>query len=92
MACKYSTQLFRLSNGETVECYSTDTRNGFCHHAEMYVAGRGLVHVRISYYNRTWERFRYESVLDRICANVYGDATSICAVEIDRPTTNWVKL
>ena len=40
------------------DCYTTDTRNGFCHHC----ISNGE-HSRISYYNRTWESFRYETVL-----------------------------
>lgn len=45
-----------------VRCYTTDTRNGFCHHA-MLSNGE---HTRVSYINRTWESFRYETCLERM--------------------------
>ena len=44
-------------------CDTTYTRDGFCHHAFLYGFGRYQEHTRAKYYNRTWERFTYESVL-----------------------------
>lgn len=41
-------------------CYSTNTRNGFCHTCHI---GDGITDTKISYYNRTWERYQFESVL-----------------------------
>lgn len=64
MVRKYDYQDFNfLVNGKeiNVRCYTTDTRTGFCHHAIC-----GDEHTRVSYYNRTWERFKYESVLERM--------------------------
>lgn len=56
----FSTEINGVSSYFT--CYTTSTRNGFCHHVEDY--SREL-HTRVSYYNRTWERFDYESALLR---------------------------
>lgn len=52
-------------NGEAVSfyCSTTRTRNGFCHHVFTWGMGKKNEHTRISYYNRTWERFEYESAL-----------------------------
>ena len=64
---RYNQQSFRaIINGEEVtlfRCYTTDTRSGFCHtaHSTYYDA----TDTKVSYYNRTWERFDYESVLKR---------------------------
>ena len=52
---------FLIDNGKreiVIRCNTTDTRNGFCHHA--YCEGE---HTRLSYINRTWESFRYETCL-----------------------------
>ena len=54
-------------NGKEFEfrCYTTDTRCGFCHTAHYVGWDYDLTDTKVSYYNRTWERFEYESVLKR---------------------------
>lgn len=54
-------------NGEeiTFRCYTTDTRSGFCHTAHLMGWKYDITDTKASYYNRTWERFEYESVLKR---------------------------
>jgi hypothetical protein len=54
-------------NGKEIEfrCYTTDTRNGFCHTAHYVGWEYEINDTKASYYNRTWERFEYESVLKR---------------------------
>lgn len=54
-------------NGEeiTFRCHTTWTRNGFCHTAHYTGWDYSITDSKISYYNRTWERFTYESVLKR---------------------------
>ena len=52
-------------NEVTFRCYTTWTRNGFCHTAHYTGWDYSLTDTKASYYNRTWERFEYESVLKR---------------------------
>ena len=54
-------------NGKEIEfrCYTTDTRCGFCHTAHYVGWDYDITDTKVSYYNRTWERFEYESVLKR---------------------------
>lgn len=54
-------------NGKEIEfrCYTTDTRCGFCHTAHLMGWEYDITDTKASYYNRTWERFEYESVLKR---------------------------
>ena len=54
-------------NGKEIEfrCYTTDTRCGFCHTAHYVGWDYDMTDTKVSYYNRTWERFEYESVLKR---------------------------
>lgn len=40
-----------------------DTRNGFTHKTEMYINGFPVREARRNYLNRTWERYRYQSVM-----------------------------
>ena len=67
MAVKqYDIQHFTAKvNGQdiTFRCYTTDTRSGFCHTAICTTWGIDTTPSKVSYYNRTWERFEYETVL-----------------------------
>lgn len=52
-------------NGERINfyCWTTDTKNGFCHHVWAVGGGKDYEHTRVSYFNRTWETFEYETAL-----------------------------
>ena len=69
MATKwYNQQNFSASvNGREYSfyCHTTSTRNGFCHTVETLADGSWLRDTKISYINRTWERFDYETALKR---------------------------
>ena len=69
MAVKqYDIQYFTAKvNGKEIEfrCYTTNTRCGFCHTAHYVGWDYDINDTKVSYYNRTWERFEYESVLKR---------------------------
>lgn len=62
-------------NGEeiTFRCYTTDTRSGFCHTAHLMGWKYDITDTKTSYYNRTWERFEYESVLKRAIDKLPAD-------------------
>lgn len=62
---------FKKLNGEelVLSCYSKDTRNGFYHKCETL---DGEMFARVSYLNRTWERFDFESVLYRFFDKYYS--------------------
>jgi hypothetical protein len=65
-----SEQTFNIGNGLTIECRSERTRYGFRH---MAVARMGLHEVAKSkacYYNRTWERFEFESVIRGVASRL----------------------
>jgi hypothetical protein len=68
MTKQYNIQYFSAKvNGEeiTFRCYTTSTRNGFCHTAHYTGWDYSINDTKASYWNRTWERFDYESVLKR---------------------------
>jgi NADH:ubiquinone oxidoreductase subunit C len=68
MVKQYNVQYFTaIVNGKEIEfrCYTTDTRCGFCHTAHYCGWDYPMTDTKASYYNRTWERFDYESVLKR---------------------------
>lgn len=66
MVKQYDVRYFTAKvNGEEIgfRCYTTDTRCGFCHTAHLIGWKYSITDTKASYYNRTWERFEYESVL-----------------------------
>lgn len=70
MSKHYAVQNFDIGNN-TIHCFTTWTRNGFCHHAEYYDENFNfLAKRRVSYINRTWERFEYEECLKELAAKL----------------------
>lgn len=67
MATKiYNRKTFEFTvNGEKIYfyCNTTYTKNGFCHHVFAVGFGKDYEHSRVSYLNRTWESFPYETAL-----------------------------
>lgn len=67
MATKiYNRKTFEFTvNGEKIYfyCNTTYTKNGFCHHVYTVGCGKENEHSRLSYLNRTWESFEYETAL-----------------------------
>lgn len=43
-------------------CESRNTRNGFAHDCTLFVDGYIAEKAKCYYFNRTWERYQYESV------------------------------
>lgn len=63
---RYNTKTFDfVVNGEHVYfvCDTTNTKNGFCHHVFASGGGKYYEHSRVSYLNRIWESFQYETAL-----------------------------
>lgn len=63
---RYNNKTFVFTvNGEEIRfyCDTTNTQNGFCHHVFALGGGKDYEHTRVSYLNRTWETFDYETAL-----------------------------
>lgn len=75
MSKYYDMRIFNLDQDYTIVCNTQNTRYGFRHLASLCEKGyNNIGNTKICYYNRTWERFRYESVLrDLIDKNFKGD-------------------
>ena len=61
---KYNHEYFTATVGGkeiSFHCWTTSNPNGFCHYCYTWEYGNS----RCVYINRTWESFRYESVLSR---------------------------
>jgi len=55
---------FKINNHEIeFVCESRYTRSGFAHDCTLFVDGRYTTKCTAHYLNRTWERYRYQSVM-----------------------------
>ena len=79
-----------IVNGEpfSMTCDTTYTSDGFCHHAFLYGCGFYHEHTRVKYYNRTWERFTYESVLRAAVRKLPKEYRAPLELEIDTIATD----
>ena len=65
---QYDFKVFTLKNEEisrvkNVICFTENTRNGFKHVAVVESTNES---VKVNYINRTWESFKYETVLNKL--------------------------
>ena len=59
-------KLFQINKNIAIVCNWHNTRNGFKHTATLLYDGQERDEVKICYLNRTWERFEFESVLEKL--------------------------
>ncbi len=60
-------QKFELLNGITAVCESQKTRSGFRHVATLFSAsGAEIAKAKITYVNRTWESYQFQTVLIKL--------------------------
>ena len=57
---------FKIDERTKIVCKSQNTRQGFRHVAEYYKDGRLIESRSVSYLNRTWESYEYESVIEAL--------------------------
>lgn len=86
---RYNQKRFEADvNGVNYEfiCYSTNTRCGFCHTVQTWRDYRNITtDTKTSYYNRTWERFDYETTLENAIKKCpAADRAGLRAAIIDR--------
>ena len=66
----YGYKTFKLSNDIHIDCETYDTRYSWGHKAYLYVNGIEETYKKITYYNRTWEAYTYQSILSCIVDEV----------------------
>ena len=62
----YDIKTFEINENLKVNCWTEDTSYGFRHLAELDRDYCTIATAKSSYYNRTWECYQYESVLNRL--------------------------
>ena len=59
-------RIFKINENMEIVCDSVGTQYGFRHDARLFVDGCDVEKAKICYYNRTWERFEFESVIMKL--------------------------
>jgi len=62
----YDHKTFKITEDVTIYTKTQDTNYGFRHMATLFKNSRELKTVKCCYYNRTWESFKYESVIKKL--------------------------
>ena len=66
-------QIFQINKSLSVVCDVFKTKNGFKHTANLLRGGYfQLAYAICHYYNRTWERYEYETVLKKLYEKAEG--------------------
>jgi predicted nucleic-acid-binding protein len=85
-------KVFDVNKSIRVVAQSSGTRSGFKHEATLFVNGQQRETVKINYLNRTWERYEFESVLEKLLEKTtsLNDAgKKALAAFIKRDNTDW---
>ena len=70
-------KLFKLSEVYNVVCNWKRTSYGFKHEAVLLRNGNEAGKAKCSYYNRTWERYEFESVLVELVNKCFTGAEAV---------------
>jgi len=57
---------FKISERIQIRCSTQNSRTGFKHVARLVRDGDEIQTSTVSYYNRTWERYEYQSVMKQL--------------------------
>lgn len=66
----YGQKTFKLSDSVHIDCEAYETRYSWGHKAYLYVDDRQKAYKKITYYNRTWEAYTYQTILSCIVESV----------------------
>lgn len=65
-------KIFNLSKDYSVVCEWKKTRNAFKHVATITQKGQEVYSTKICYLNRTWEKYTFQSVLQKAIENYFS--------------------
>ena len=85
-------KIFKITQNIEVVCDWKKTRYGFKHEATLFKDGREVDKAKCCYYNRTWERYEYQSVLIRVIetsAYLSEEEKKVCLEYAEGDHTDW---
>jgi len=77
---------FKINNKIEIVCKSENTRNGFRHRATLFIDGQEKESTTIPYLNRTWERYEFQSVMQKLV-----DKSAYLTPQEKQFTQEWLK-
>lgn len=83
---------FKVTKRIEVVCESKSTRNGFKHEATLLLDGQSQDSVKINYLNRTWERFEFQSVMEKLSdktSHLSTDEKKVFTKFLEKDQTDW---
>jgi len=86
---------FKITDRVEVVCVSEKTRYGFRHLATLFVDGDEKETVKICYYNRTWEKYEFQSVLSAVInktGSISCQEQELCHEYINGDHTDWSQI
>lgn len=85
-------KVFKITDRIEAVCEWKKTRMAFKHEATLIKDGITHETVKICYQNRTWERYEYESVLQKLIEHTKAlttDEKALCKQFISKDHTDW---
>ena len=85
-------KIFKITEHIEVVCDWAKTRNGFKHTATLMIDGAEQESTKCNYLNRTWERYEYQSVLQKVINNskvLSEEDKKICLEFAEGDHTDW---
>jgi hypothetical protein len=76
-------KLFSVSPSVTISADYAKTRNGFRHDAVLLVNGHEVGRTKVNYLNRTWERYEYQTVMQKLVGKFAKQLTPEQKTEAD---------
>lgn len=80
---------FKINDHMAVICEWKKTRSAFKHEAILMIDGEEVDRVKICYLNRTWERYEFESVLQKMLNKTSADHYFLTPEEIKECLNKW---
>jgi hypothetical protein len=59
-------RIFKINERAEIVCDWVNTRYGFRHDARLFIDGIEREKAKCCYYNRTWEKFEFETVIHKL--------------------------
>lgn len=59
-------QTFTINETDEIRCYTRDAPTGFKHVCEYWSSGKKIESRQTSYYNRTWEKYTYQTAIGNL--------------------------
>lgn len=72
-----NSKYFELEDNVYIKCWSEKTSRGFRHLAEFYVDGELIEDAKVVYSNRTWEKYEFESVIEKMLGKIRNSDLAI---------------